>query len=72
MKKKEVPTPKSFDGKSMKLGGGGKFAKGVSQMTSKGIPSKEAAAVMAIKGREKYGAAKMNKMAQAGKKRTKK
>lgn len=55
--------------KSMKLGGGGKFAKGVAAMTKKGMPKQEAAAIMAKEGRAKYGAKKMNAMAQAGRKR---
>lgn len=54
------------------LGSGGRFAAGVSKMTSKGMSKQEAGAIMANAGRAKYGAAKMNKMAQAGKKRVKK
>jgi hypothetical protein len=56
--------------KSMKLGGGGRFAAGVKSMTSKGMPKSEASAIMANAGRAKYGASKMNKMAAAGRKRS--
>jgi hypothetical protein len=59
--------PKTFQGKSMKLGGGGQFAKGVASMTSKGMPKQEAAAIMAKAGTKKYGQAKMTSMAVKGK-----
>lgn len=58
--------------KQPKLGSGGRFAAGVKSMTSKGMPKQEASAIMAKEGRAKYGAAKMDKMAQAGRKRAKK
>jgi hypothetical protein len=61
--------PKTFQGKSTKLGGGGRFAKGVSDMTAKGMPKQEAAAIMANAGRAKLGATKFNALAVAGKKR---
>ena len=64
---------KTFKGKSLKLGGGGKFAKGVADIMAKsGITKKGAAAIMAIRGRAKYGSKRFNKMAQVGKKRAKK
>lgn len=55
--------------KSMALGGGGRFAAGVSKLEAKGEPEHEAKAVMAIAGRKKYGAEKMGEMAAAGRKR---
>jgi len=52
--------------KSMKLGGGGRFAK--LEKSLKGKVSDPAAVAAAI-GRKKYGKAKFQKMAAAGKKR---
>jgi hypothetical protein len=60
---------KTFQGKSTKLGGGGKFAKGVADIEAKGTPPAEASAIMANAGRAKLGAAKFQKLAVAGKKR---
>ncbi len=57
---------KTFEGKSMKLGGGGKFAKLKNELANKpGIynPAGLAAAI----GRKKYGAKKMSSMAAKGK-----
>lgn len=51
--------------KSMKLGGGGRFA----ALAKKAGGGKKGAAIAAIAGRKKYGKAKMQKMAAAGKKR---
>lgn len=55
--------------KSMKLGGGGRFAKLEKSLQGK---VKDPAAVAAAVGRKKYGAKKMSKMAAAGRKRAKK
>jgi hypothetical protein len=52
--------------KSMKLGGGGRFAALEKKVESKGESAREAKAVAAIAGRKKYGAAKMAAMATAG------
>lgn len=60
---------KTFQGKSMRPGGGGKFAKGVSDMTKKGMPKSEASAIMAKEGRAKYGAKKFAQMGATGRKR---
>jgi serine phosphatase RsbU (regulator of sigma subunit) len=60
---------KTFKGKPMKLGMGGKFAKGVADMTGKGMPAAEAQAIMAKNGIAKYGQKKMTSMAAVGKKR---
>lgn len=57
---------KTFEGKSMRLGGGGKFAKGKSELESKGYSEKSAGAIMASAGRKKYGASKMASMAAKG------
>lgn len=54
-------------GKSMKLGGGGRFA-ALKKSIAKG-GAKNPAAVAASIGREKYGAKKMAKMSAAGRKR---
>lgn len=59
--------PKSYAGKSTKLGMGGRFAM-VKAAAKKG-GAKNPAAVAAMMGRKKYGQAKMTKMAVAGKKR---
>lgn len=57
--------------KSMKLGGGGRFAKLKGQLAKKkGI--RNPGAVAASIGRKKYGAKKMAKMSAAGRKRKKK
>jgi hypothetical protein len=53
--------------KSMKLGGGGRFAK-VEAAARRG-GAKNPAAVAAAAGMKKYGKEKMQKMAQAGRKR---
>jgi hypothetical protein len=51
--------------KSMKLGGGGRFAK-VAKAAGGG---KKGAAIAAAAGRKKYGNVKMQKMASAGRSR---
>lgn len=58
----------SFNGKSMRLGGGGRFSKGQSELESKGYSEKSAGAIMASAGRKKYGAKKMSAMSAAGRK----
>lgn len=62
------PAPKTFKGKSMALGGGGRFAKGVASLEAKGKSKESAGAIMAAAGRAKYGAKKMAAMSAAGKK----
>ena len=52
--------------KSMKLGGGGKFAAGEKKMEAKGMPKREAGAIMAKEGREKYGQKAMTAMSEHG------
>jgi len=55
--------------KSMKLGGGGRFAKLKAKLKGK---VKNPGAVAASIGRKKYGKAKFQKMAAAGRKRASK
>lgn len=55
-------------GKSMKLGGGGRFAKVAAQAKASG--ARNPAAVAAAAGRAKYGNAKMQRMAAAGRARS--
>ena len=55
--------------KSMKLGGGGRFAK--VEAAAKKSGAKNPGAVAAAAGIKKYGVAKMEKMAHAGKERKK-
>ncbi len=57
--------------KSMKLGGGGRFAKLEKEIAKKGNV-KDAAAVAASIGRKKYGAEKFQQMAATGRKRASK
>jgi len=51
--------------KSMKLGGGGRFAKLSGELKKKG--AKNPKALAAFIGRKKYGAKKMAKLAKKGK-----
>lgn len=55
--------------KSMKLGGGGKFAKMEKGLEKKGYSEESAKAITASAGRKKLGNAKMNSLAKAGKAR---
>ena len=65
----EAKKAKKYKGKSMRPGGGGRFAKLVDKLKSSGKSEESAKAIAAAAGREKYGAAKMKQMAKAGKKR---
>ena len=56
--------------KSMRLGGGGRFAAVEKSAAASG--AKNPAAVAASAGMKKYGKQKMQKMAQAGRKRAQK
>lgn len=53
--------------KSMKLGGGGRFAKLTAKLEGNGKSAGAAKAIAASIGRKKYGNTKMSKMAAAGK-----
>jgi hypothetical protein len=54
--------------KSMRIGGGGRFAKLKGKLAKK-YGEKRAGAIAAAVGRKKYGAKKMAKMAAKGRKR---
>jgi hypothetical protein len=58
---------KKFHGKSLRLGGGGRFAQLKAQMARKGVRNPGGAAAAA--GRAKYGAARFAKMSAAGRRR---
>ena len=58
----------TYKGKSMALGGGGRFAKLTDKLKSEGKSTAAAKAIAASVGRKKYGATKMAKLASKGKK----
>ncbi len=60
---------KTYKGKSMRLGGGGRFAKFVDSLKKSGKSEEQARAIAYKAGAKKYGKGKMAKMAAAGKKR---
>ncbi len=66
---KRAKTPATYKGKSTKPGGGGAFAKVVDSMTKKGMSKERASAIAASIGRKKYGAKKMSKWSNTGRKR---
>lgn len=69
MKKKRS---KKFHGKSMRPGGGGRFAKMVAGIEKSGKSADRAKAIAAAAGRKKYGKAQMSKWSRAGRKRAQK
>lgn len=70
-KRAAKPKGKKMAGKSMKLGGGGRFAALKKKIAAKGNV-RNAGAVAAAIGRKKYGAAKFQALAAGGRKRAKK
>lgn len=60
---------KTYKNKSMRPGGGGRFAKMVDALKKKGKSAKAAAGIAAAAGRKKYGAKKFAKMGATGRKR---
>ena len=60
---------KTYKGKSLKPGGGGKFKKMTDALEKKGMSPEKADAIAAAAGRKKYGNKKMQTWAKAGKKR---
>lgn len=64
---RNVVKDSSGGGKSMRLGGGGRFARIKAKAAASG--ARNPGAVAAAAGIKKYGQAKMTKMAQAGKKK---
>lgn len=63
MAKKKMP--KTFKGKSTRLGGGGRFE----MVKASAQGARNPAAVAAKAGRQKYGAKRMSEMAAAGRRR---
>ncbi|MGE5631386.1 MAG: hypothetical protein ACM3TR_09855 [Caulobacteraceae bacterium] len=61
--------PKTYKGKSTRLGGGGQFQMMKDAIMKTGKSAESAAAITAAAGMKKYGKAKMAKMAAAGRKR---
>lgn len=57
-----------YQGKSLKLGGGGRFEQLKDKIAARGGVSNPAAVAAAI-GRKKYGASRFQKMAAAGRRR---
>lgn len=63
---------KTYQGKSMKKGGGGQFEKMKDAIMATGKSEKAAKAITAAAGRKKYGKTEFQKMAVAGRKRSNK
>ena len=61
----------TYRGKSLKPGGGGRFARLVDRLKAAGKSEESARAIAAAIGRKKYGAKKMAKWAAQGRKRAK-
>jgi len=59
----------TYKGKSLRPGGGGRFARLVDQLRARGMSEKRARAVAASVGRRKYGAKQMATWAAQGRKR---
>lgn len=66
-----LKTTGKYKGKSNRLGGGGRFAQVTDALKKKGYSTKRAKAIAAAVGRKKYGKAKFQKMAAAGRRRAK-
>ena len=64
-----IKTTGTYKGKSNRLGGGGRFQQVVDAITRKGVSASRARAIAATEGRKKYGKAKFQKMAAAGRRR---
>jgi len=64
-----MATVKTYKGKSMAKGGGGKFAKMRDAIMKSGKSADAAAAVAASAGRKKYGKTEFQRMATVGRKR---
>jgi hypothetical protein len=62
----------SYKGKSLKPGGGGRFAKLVDRLKARGYSAQRARAIAATIGRKKYGAKRMAQWAAAGRRRSRK
>lgn len=64
-------TPKTFQGKPMRLGGGGRFAKLKAALMAEGNSANAAENIAAKIGRKKYGKKKFQSLAAKGRKRAK-
>lgn len=61
---------KTYEGKSLRKGGGGQFERMKDAIASKpGMTEERAAAIAASAGRKKYGKAEFQRMAAAGRRR---
>ena len=60
---------KTYKGKSLELGGGGRFAKLTDKLKAQGKSAGAAKKIAASIGAAKYGRKRMSQMAAAGKKR---
>lgn len=60
---------KTYKGKSLRKGGGGKFAQMKDALMAQGMSKDSADAVAAAAGRKKYGAKEFAKMSATGRKR---
>ena len=58
-----------YKGKSLKPGGGGRFARLVDRLRARGMSEQQARAIAASIGRRKYGSKQMAQWAAAGRKR---
>ena len=65
------PMSQTYEGKSTRPGGGGRFAMAENALMGKGMSKDRADAIAASQGRKKYGAARFAQMAAAGRKRSK-
>jgi hypothetical protein len=59
----------TYKGKSLRPGGGGRFARLVDRLRARGYSEKRARAIAASVGRRKYGAKQMAAWAAAGRRR---
>lgn len=69
MAKKGMMKAKEMGGKSMKLGGGGRFAKLVGKLRGQGKSAASAKAIAASVGRKKYGNKKFASLAAKARKK---
>ena len=59
----------TYKGKSLRPGGGGRFARMVDALKRKGMSEDRAGAIAAAAGRRKYGARRFARMGAAGRRR---
>jgi len=68
---KTAKEAKTYKGKSLKPGGGGRFQKLKDELMREGKSAESAEAIAAAVGRKKYGKAKFQKMAAKSRKKAK-